>query len=186
MAYYGVSNVIVAEYDASTDKYKHGAILEAVGTSVTPGYSEGTMYLDNKLGIQRKMFKQADVTGEVGSIPLSVAAMMYGHTYDTSKKAMTYKTDDKAPYCGYGFSGCEAIDDDTDVYTACWIYKVRFSEGENSYTTRGENITFNSQKFTGTAVGAKGKVWQDTQQFDTEDEALAWLKEKACITEAAA
>ena len=53
MAYYGVSNVIVAEYDASTDKYKNGAILEAVGTSVTPGYSEGTMYLDNKLGIQR-------------------------------------------------------------------------------------------------------------------------------------
>lgn len=181
MAYYGVSNVVVAEYDAATGKYKNGAILEAVGTSVTPGYSEGTMYLDNKLGIQRKMFKQADVTGEVGSIPLSVAAMMYGHTYDASKKAMTCKTDDKPPYCGYGFSGCEAIDDDTDTYTACWIYKVKFAEGEDSYTTRGENITFNSQKFSGTAVGAKDKTWKDVQQFDTEDEALAWLKEKACI-----
>ena len=33
MAYYGVSNVVVAEYDAATDKYKNGAILEAVGTS---------------------------------------------------------------------------------------------------------------------------------------------------------
>lgn len=186
MAYYGVSNVVVAEYDAATGKYKNGAILEAVGTSVTPGYSEGTMYLDNKLGIQRKMFKQADVTGEVGSIPLSVAAMMYGHTYDASKKAMTCKTDDKPPYCGYGFSGCEAIDDDTDTYTACWIYKVKFAEGEDSYTTRGENITFNSQKFSGTAVGAKDKTWRDIQQFDTEDEALAWLKEQACITEVAA
>lgn len=186
MAYYGVSNVVVAEYDAATGKYKNGAILEAVGTSVTPGYSEGTMYLDNKLGIQRKMFKQADVTGEVGSIPLSVAAMMYGHTYDASKKAMTCKTDDKPPYCGYGFSGCEAIDDDTDTYTACWIYKVKFAEGEDSYTTRGENITFNSQKFSGTAVGAKDKTWRDIQQFDTEDEALTWLKEKACITEVAA
>lgn len=182
MAYYGVSNVVVAEYDAATGKYKNGAILEAVGTSVTPGYSEGTMYLDNKLGIQRKMFKQADVTGEVGSIPLSVAAMMYGHTYDASKKAMTCKTDDKPPYCGYGFSGCEAIDDDTDTYTACWIYKVKFAEGEDSYTTRGENIAFNSQKFSGTAVGAKDKTWRDIQQFDTEDEALTWLKEKACIT----
>lgn len=186
MAYYGVSNVVVAEYDAATGKYKNGAILEAVGTSVTPGYSEGTMYLDNKLGIQRKMFKQADVTGEVGSIPLSVAAMMYGHTYDASKKAMTCKTDDKPPYCGYGFSGCEAIDDDTDTYTACWIYKVKFAEGEDSYTTRGENITFNSQKFSGTAVGAKDKTWRDIQQFDTEDEALTWLKEKACITTVAA
>lgn len=184
MAYYGVSNVVVAEYDAATGKYKNGAILEAVGTSVTPGYSEGTMYLDNKLGIQRKMFKQADVTGEVGSIPLSVAAMMYGHTYDESKKAMTSKTDDKPPYCGYGFSGCEAIDDDTDTYTACWIYKVKFAEGEDSYTTRGENITFNSQKFSGTAVGAKDKTWRDVQQFDTEDEALAWLKEKANIVAA--
>ena len=186
MAYYGVSNVVVAEYDAATGKYKNGAILEAVGTSVTPGYSEGTMYLDNKLGIQRKMFKQADVTGEVGSIPLSVAAMMYGHTYDASKKAMTCKTDDKPPYCGYGFSGCEAIDDDTDTYTACWIYKVKFAEGEDSYTTRGENITFNSQKFSGTAVGAKDKTWRDIQQFDTEAEALVWLKEKACITDVAA
>lgn len=99
---------------------------------------------------------------------------------------MTCKTDDKPPYCGYGFSGCEAIDDDTDTYTACWIYKVKFAEGEDSYTTRGENITFNSQKFSGTAVGAKDKTWRDIQQFDTEDEALAWLKEKACITEAAA
>lgn len=186
MAYYGVSNVVVAEYDAATGKYKNGAILEAVGTSVTPGYSEGTMYLDNKLGIQRKMFKQADVTGEVGSIPLSVAAMMYGHTYDASKKSMTCKTDDKPPYCGYGFSGCEAIDDDTDTYTACWIYKVKFAEGEDSYTTRGENITFNSQKFSGTAVGAKDKTWRDIQQFDTEAEALEWLEEKACITEVAA
>lgn len=186
MAYYGVSNVVVAEYDAATGKYKNGAILEAVGTSVTPGYSEGTMYLDNKLGIQRKMFKQADVTGEVGTIPLAVAAMMYGHAVDTSKKSMTCKTDDKPPYCGYGFIGCEAIDDDTDTYTACWIYKVKFAEGEDGFTTRGENITFNSQKFNGIAVGAKDKTWKDVQQFDTEDEALAWLKEKACITEVAA
>ena len=170
MAYYGVSNVIVAEYDASTDKYKNGAILEAVGTSVTPGYSEGTMYLDNRLGIQRKMFKQADVTGEVGTIPLTVAAMIYGHTVDENKKTMTCKTGDKAPYCGYGFIGCEAIDDDTDTYTACWIHKVK--------------ITFNSQKFSGTAVGAKDKTWKTVQQFDTEDAALTWLKEKANIVAA--
>lgn len=186
MAYYGVSNVIVAEYDAATDKYKNGFILEAVGTSVTPAYSEGTMYLDNKLGIQRKAFKQADVTGEVGTIPLAAAAMMYGHTVDESKKSMVCKTDDKPPYCGYGFVGCEAIDDDTDTYTACWIHKVKFAEGEDGFTTRGENITFNSQKFSGTAVGAKDKAWKTVQQFDTEAEALAWLKEKACITEAAA
>lgn len=185
MAYYGVSDIVLAEYDAKSDTYKNGIILEAVGTSVTPETSGGTMYLNNKLGIQRKMFKQASVTGEVGTIPLTAAAMMYGHTLSKDGKAMTYKVGDKSPYCGYGFIGTEAIDDDTDTYTACWVYKVMFEEGENSFTTRGENITFNSQKFTGTAVGPKNGTWQDVEQFETEEEARTWLKTKANIQEAA-
>lgn len=183
MAYFGVSNVVIAKLVPETEKYTGGTILEAVGTSVTPEFSQGKFYCDNKLGRNRTYFKQANVTAEVGTIPLKVAEMMYGHTLSKEGKALTSKTTDKTNYVGYGFSGCEAIDDDTDIFTACWIPKVAFEEGEDSFTTRGDQITFTSQKMSGVAVGLKDAVWRDVEQFDTEAEALTWLKEKACITE---
>ena len=140
-------------------------------------------YLNNKLGMHRKEMTQANVTLEIGTIPLKVASTMYGHTLSKDGAAMTYKTTDKAPYMGVGFIGQEAIDNDTDKYTACWIYKVMFEEGEDSFTTHNDSITFTNQKASGVAVGKKDNSWRDIEQFATEDEALTWLKGKANITE---
>lgn len=182
MAYYGVSKPIIAKYNGETEKYSEGIELEAAGTSVNPSFSEGSFYCDNRLGIHRKLFKQADVTAEIKTIPIAAGELLFGHTIDTAKKQETSKTDDKANYVGYGFVGCEAIDDETDVYTACWIPKVLFTEGEDSYTTQNDSITFNAQKISGVAVGAKDKTWRVKAQFDTEAEAYAFLKEKAGMT----
>lgn len=181
MAYFGVCKQFIAKVD--NDSYTGGTVLPLAGVSVTPVYASGDSYLDNKLGLHRKEMTKANVTSEVGTIPLAVAAMMYGHTLSKDGKALTYKTTDKAPYCGFGFIGQEAIDNDTDRYTACWIYKVMFEEGEDAFTTHGENITFTNQKFSGVAVGKKDNTWKDIEQFDTEEEAETWLKAKANITE---
>ena len=183
MAYFGISKVVLALRDDKAETYSGGAVLEAAGVSVTPTYSAGSNYLDNKLGMHRKGMTQANVTLEVGTIPLKIAATMYGHTLSEDGKAMTSKTTDKAPYMGMGFIGQEAIDNDTDKYTACWVYKVMFEEGEDSYTTRNDSITFTNQKASGVAVGKKDNAWRDIKQFDTEDEAFTWLKEKGNITD---
>lgn len=186
MAYFGVSDIIIAKLEAKTGTYTNGMVLEAVGTSVTPSYSEGSFYCDNALGRHRKMFKQADVTAEVGTIPLQAGAVMFGHTVSSEGgDEETSKTDDKANYCGYGFIGSESIDDDTDKFTACWLPRVLFTEGEDSFQTQNDSITFNSQKISGTAVGLSkaDKTWRDKKQFATEAEALTWLKGKANITE---
>lgn len=62
--------------------------------------------------------------------------------------------------------------------------KVLFTEGEDSYTTQNDSITFTAQKISGVAVGAKDKTWREKAQFDTEDEAYSWLKTKAGIVAA--
>ena len=183
MAYFGLSQIVLALNDAKAETYSNGVILEAAGVSVTPTYASGNNYLNNKLGMHRKEMTQANVTLEVGTIPLKVASTMYGHTLSKDGAAMTYKTTDKAPYMGVGFIGQEAIDNDTDKYTACWIYKVMFEEGEDSFTTHNDSITFTNQKASGVAVGKKDNSWRDIEQFATEDEALTWLKGKANITE---
>nr|DAX65625.1 MAG TPA: tail tube protein [Caudoviricetes sp.] len=184
MAYFGISKPIIAKYNGETEKYSEAIELEAAGTSVTPAFSEGSFYCDNRLGIHRKLFKQADITAEIKTIPLAAGELLFGHTIDTSKKEETAKTNDKSNYVGYGFVGCEAIDDERDVYTACWLPKVLFTEGEDSYTTQNDSITFTAQKISGVAVGAKDKTWREKAQFDTEDEAYSWLKTKAGIVAA--
>ena len=181
MAFYGVSNAVFAKYDTESKTYKDGFILESVGTNVNPAYVEGSFYCDNRLGIHRKLFKNAAIDAEVKTIPIKAGETLFGHTISAEDKTETSRTDDKANYVGYGFIGTDAIDSATDVYIGCWVPMVIFTEGEYSLSTNGENITFAAPKLSGTAIGDDTKVWREKKEFATEAEALTWLKGKANI-----
>ena len=183
MAFYGTSSAVFSQYDVTTKTYKNGFILESVGTTVNPAFVEGSFYCDNRLGIHRKLFKNAAVDAEVNTIPIKAAEVLFGHEINAEEKTETAKTDDKANYVGYGFIGTDAIDSATDEHIACWIPMVIFEEGENAFSTTGENLTFTAQKLSGTAIGDSQKVWREKKIFSTEAEALTWLKTKANITE---
>lgn len=189
MAYYGLSHPVVAKYDTDKGTYSDGMIIgKAVGTTVTPQYAEGSLYADNSQAEHEKRFSKATVDAETSTLPLKAGQLLFGHKAGTETDATQSEvsgTADQASYVGYGFVGEEVVDG-THSFTACWLHKVLFSEGDDAFQTTGENITFSTQKISGEAMGDKSGNWRTKASFSTEDTAYSWLKTKAGITETTA
>lgn len=188
MAYFGLSMPVIAKLDVKTGKYSNGLDLgKLCGTSVTPNKAEGSMYANREMSKHRDKFKNATVEVETDDFPIEAYEILFGHTVSEDKTTVSFCVDDSSNYVGYGFVGISAEGDGSeDTFTACWLHKVMFSEGANSYTAEGENITFTGHKITGIATrGVNTKEWYEMKRFATEEEAYAYIKTKAGITPAA-
>ena len=183
MAYFGLSKPVIAKYNAADGSYSEGmGIGKLCSTSVTPSLAEGSLYADNAESEHKKRFKNAAVAVEVDALPIEAAELLFGHTIDSSKKSDISKTSDSANYVGYGFVVMNTKGG-TDSYTGVWLEKVLFTEGEESFTTSGDNITFSTPNLSGVAVGNEAGEWREKQTFDTEAEAYDFIKKKANITQ---
>ena len=181
MAYYGLSNPIIAKLDTSVGTYSEGFQCgKAVGSEITPNYNEGSLYGDNELAEYVKEFKDADVTLTVTELPLSAGKVMFGHTVSEEDKSITYATGDNANYVGYGFC-VQEIKDGVVSYPAVWLPKVKFGDPAESFTTKGDSITFGTPQVSGKAAPDSTGNWRYKQTFDSEDKAITWLKGKANI-----
>lgn len=184
MANYGLSKPWIAKYDPATGQYSGGFKCgEAVNTSITPAYNEANLRGDNKEVRNVKKFKNAAVVLGVTHLPLVAKEVMFGHEVDTETEKEISKTTDTANYVGYGFISEETLDS-RDVFVACVVLKVKFTEGAESYTTEGDSITFETPSISGTAVGTDNDEWKVKQVFTTEDEAETWIKEQLNVTAA--
>jgi phi13 family phage major tail protein len=182
MAYYGLSNPFIAKLDVAKGTYSEGFQCgEAVGSEVNPNYIEGSLHGDNKLVEHVKVFKDADVTLTVTTLPLKAAEIMFGHEISEENNSETDSVDDEANYVGYGFIAQE-IKNGVVTYPAAWLPKVKFSEPSDSFTTNGDSITFGTPQVSGKAASDASTNWRYKQTFATHEEAVTWLKGKANIT----
>lgn len=181
MAYFGLSTPVIAKLGNSG--YSDGFICgKATGTSITPNYNESSLYGDNSLAEYVKEFSFADVTASVTELPSAAVSVIFGHTTDSSSGEVNYNVNDNANYVGYGFFASE-IRSGVTYYSACWLPKVKFAEGADSYTTKGENIEFSAPQLTGKAMADDSGNWKYIKQnLTTTEAAIAWLKSKANIT----
>ena len=181
MAYYGLSNPFIAKLDVAKGTYSEGFQCgEAVGSDITPNYNEGSLYGDDKLAEYVKEFKDADVTLTVTELPLQAAKTMFGHEISEADKSVTYAIGDNANYVGYGFCAQEIKGGEVS-YTAAWLPKVEFGDPAESFTTKGDSITFGTPQVSGKAAADSTGKWKYKQTFATKEEALTWLKGKASI-----
>ena len=182
MAYYGLSNPFIAKLNVAAGTYSDGFQCgKAVGSEITPNYNEGSLYGDNELAEYVKEFKDADVTLTVTELPIEAAKVMFGHTVSEPDNTITYGTADNANYVGYGFC-IQEIKDGVVSYPAAWLPKVKFGDPTESFTTKGDSITFGTPQVSGKAAPDSSGNWKYKKSFTTEAEAVAWLKEKANIT----
>lgn len=92
MAYFGLSNPYIAKYLSDgnyTEGFKCG---NAVSTSVTPAYNEGSVFGDNKQTEYLKEFKNAAVEAGVTSLPLIANQSFLVMKSTEMKKFRTQKT----------------------------------------------------------------------------------------------
>lgn len=88
---------------------------------------------------------------------------------------IVYKTNDMANYVGVGFFADEMLDG-RRRYVATILYKVKFGEAANEYSTKGENIEFKTPSIDGVIAGIKNNEWKRVKIFDTEADADKWLR----------
>lgn len=182
MANFGLSKPWIAKLDPSTDTYSDAFKCgKAVNTTVTPNTNEGQLFADNQQTENVTEFKNASVVLGTDRLPVQAGNVLFGHNTQKDGSEVS-NSDDASSYVGYGFITMEILDG-VKKYRACILHKVKFAEGEESYQTKGDSITFSTPSLSGTALANNSGDWRTkSPYFETEDKADAWIKEKFNVT----
>lgn len=184
--YVGLAGVYAALLDENESDavYKKGFQVGAGMTiQIQPQYAEGSVYGDNRRVKYKKKFKNANVTLGTTSLPKESQEVMFGRTVGADGAVVSNGLTDEANYVGLGCYSVEEADDDAEKkYTALWLCKVKFEDPGDDFETEGENITYKTPSLTGTAEMLKNGEWRKKEQFDSEEEAIAWIKKQAGIS----
>ncbi len=175
MANFGLSRPIIARFDAEKGTYSDVMKCgRAVNTSVTPNYNEAHLNADNMQVDEIVEFKNATVELGVDTIPVKAGEIMLGHKIGEDG-AETSNTEDSGEYVGYGFITAERVNENTQ-YRACFLPKVKFREGAESYQTKGDSIQFSTPTLSGVALGNDKKDWRVKSPYlRTEKECDDWI-----------
>lgn len=181
MAYYGLSNPYMASLDATNETYSNGFRCgKAISTSVTPNMSTAPLYADNSEAERVDEFVNAAVAVGTDRLPAVAASALFGHTVSGGEE--TDKDGDANAYVGYGFY-ISKMEDGKKTYKAVVLTKVKFTEGEESYQTKGDQITFQTPALSGSATALSNGVWRyKSPDFNQEINADVWIRNKLGIT----
>lgn len=185
MANFGLSHPIMAKLNVATGIYsgafKCGA---AINTTVTPNYNTAAIFADNVQEADVRELKNATVELGVSTLPIKAGEVLFGHkiTEDEDEDEVS-NIDDSGSYVGYGFITAEMISGEKK-YRGCFLPKVQFSEGTESYKTKGDSIEFSTPSISGTAIGNNAKDWRiKSKYFDTEKKCDAWILKKMGLSD---
>lgn len=179
MAYIGLAKPTVAQLTEPANTYSKAFRLgKAIQIDITPAYAEGSLYGDNSKAEYDKEFNYADVVFNTTTLPIDAHTVMFGHTASADGDGITFKGNDAAGYVGVGFYVTEVVDG-VRKYVASWLPKVKFTEGAESYKTKGEAIEYQTPSISGQAVANSKGIWKEVKPFTTETEAEEWLKTKS-------
>lgn len=181
MAYYGLSNPYMAKFNPETETYSDGFKCgKAISTNITPNYSTASLYADNAEAERVDEFVNATVEVGTDRLPAVAAEILFGHSTD-GDGSIVKNMEDVANYVGYGFYQ-SSMEDGVKKYQACIVCKVKFTEGQTSYQTKGENITFQTPNLTGAASAKKNGDWLIlSPEYTNISETIAWLKNQLGI-----
>lgn len=179
MAFVGLSRPYVAQLSNEANKtysncFKCG---KAISLSVTPNYNEVKLYADNVLDEYVKEFKDGTISLGTDRLPKEAQTVMFGHTVTTSSgsNTITYKSNDNANYVGIGFVIDEVLDS-VKTYTATIIYKCKFTEAADSYTTKGDSIEFKTPTVEGAIAALSDYTWKTVKTFNTAEAAEEYIQ----------
>lgn len=183
MANFGLSYPWIAKLNTETGKYSDAFKCgKAVSTSVTPAYNEASLYGDDQEIENVKEFKNASVSVGTDRLPIQASKILFGHSVAENGEENN-NIEDSANYVGYGFVTSEKLDGKTK-FRACVLLKVLFSEGEDSFETKGDSITFKTPTISGTATAVENGDWRKkSPYFDTKSEADKWIQDQFGVTE---
>ena len=160
MQYKACTPVIAPYQVGAEDSISYGPgkrVGKLMKVDVNPTFENVKVFADDGIAEEINIFKNAAITLGTNHIPADCEPIMFGCTYSEDKRSAEYGEDDIGQYVGFGSVYCKKIDG-KDVYYMEWLHKVMFVLPDESRTTKGETIAFNTPSITGTAyVDANGK-----------------------------
>lgn len=188
MAFTGLAKPYIAKLDENknatgeviSETYSEAFLCgKAMKVSISPQYAEAKLYGDNMLAEYDKEFSEAEVTLETTFLPDQARTVMLGHEKDSD--VFNYGINDTANYVGFGFYTTERVDG-VKKYIGIWLPKVKFTEGEESFETKGDSMNYVTPSLSGSATGDHLNNWKYVKTFEDENSAVAWLKTKANVS----
>ncbi len=187
MAQYGLTNLwygILTEGADGTPSYGGAKSFgKAVSAKVEASNNSATLYADDSLAESDSSFQSAKVTLGVADDDMTVFSEILGHKIAEPGGEMVRSADDAAPWVGLG-RVITKMADNKRVYKGEFLYKVKFSEPSQENETKGESVDFKTPEIEGTAATLANGNWSASQQFDTKEAAVEWVKGKLTATQA--
>ena len=174
-----------AENSASSMAYKANsgkAVGKLMNVKVDQTRSNVKAYGDDGVAEEINQFVSATVTLDATFVPADCEKPMFGNTYTaattgqnpTPETIVDSESDDPG-YTGFGFVYCDR-QNGADVYRLYWLYKVKWTNPNDDFTTKKENIEFKNPSITGTAYAGPDGKWRKRETYATAAAALSALE----------
>ena len=151
------------------DPVKIGRLVKA---DLTIQMASGKIFADDGLAESVDEFASGSVAMETDDILDSAASVIYGTTVDG--KTVHYNTKDDPPSGGLAYYK-KLMRKRKVLYKGVFHPLVKASLGNDSANTKTDSITFGTSSTTFTVFAAANGDWRITEDFDTEEEAIAWV-----------
>ena len=157
MAFIGLRKPIVAPRTGLGVYETPFVFGKAIGITVTPSYAEGSLNADDVQIEYDKEFVSAEVSLNTNTIPKESRTSVFGHKIEEDGEIL-FNADDENGYVGMGWVSVEKVDG-KKAFTGNFLHKVKFSEPNEDYATKGENIEYKTPSITGRAVAEDTGDW---------------------------
>lgn len=195
MANIGVSNAFYAKYKETAEgsgkyDYTEGrAFAKMTNLSHTPETNSAELFADNNLEEADYSFSKGNFSVDVSDVEDGVAADILGVTSETDKNGNSeyvYTAENKTVETGFGFVVQKKVSGIVK-HRAIVLTRLIFKIPATAVTTRQGTLTFQTEKIEGTTYADRSDkhAWKRECTFETEAEAVAYIKAKLNISDAA-
>lgn len=109
----------------------------------------------------------------------AAAAKIFGITLGAQADELPFSTGDKPPYIGLAGYHDYNSTDKGDKFRGVYFPVVKMHPVGKNYTTTTTSVNLTGERAEGKAIAAKNGVWRVySKLFDTEAEAIAWVRQK--------
>ena len=189
MAKIGIKGLVYAPYSTGGE----GGAITGTGVAlddymiradITENRNKTPFHADDHQIDQENELTGVDVSLELSNMTDDMEKAFLGYKAGTGNELNVAAAD--APFVGVGFRRKERFKG-AITYHGFWIYKVQFSKDSDSTQTKGENIDFQTETLSGSAMGVTLTTAGDTIYYShirstTESTVVSWVKSKAGIT----
>lgn len=144
-----------------------------VKADLTVNLSSGKLYADDTLAESVDEFSSGSIAMETDDMDDSTAAVVYGcHVED---QTVRYNVGDDPPAGGLGYLK-KLMRRKKVLYKSYFYPLVKAALGSDTAQTKGDSITFGTNSTAFTVFACETGDWRITEEFDTEEAAVSWLK----------